>query len=152
MTETTGIDRGVVVADDLDEVAPECRPHPNDWIVRISQCGFGLAHPFDDEPTSSESRTLIDGQVVQFARLIDHGTAVLAVIPEMGWSVDRPMPPTAHLVCVQFDPETVSDSVSSLVADCNLDPGTYTIKYYDWPMERWAFDAVAGRFERLGEA
>jgi hypothetical protein len=77
------------------------------------------------------------------------GTATLTVRANGTWSVDREMPDDANCVRVEWDAESVSQTVADLVNDCSLhrDPDTHVIEYYEWSGDiPFVFEAATRRF------
>ncbi|MCW2315279.1 hypothetical protein SAMN06265338_1243 [Rhodoblastus acidophilus] len=149
---TGGTDAGVVPEVYVDEITPPPRPTPDDWIVRKDGGAMIDNDPnLDGDDETSEDLGLKHGLAVTFFRLYTYPDATLTFPREGDWRCDPPAPEGADYVMVEDEPETMSGSVSELVAnaDINAAPGNaYTLNFYSWVDEIWSYDAEAGKFTR----
>jgi hypothetical protein len=148
-----------IPTDYSDEIIYHTTDHPSEWLIpRGSGHVLGDEHgeePHDDVPL------LKDGDIISFDRRTQHGTGTLTVhhLPDededdSGWSrwtIDPPMPAAPsgadmHL-CLADDPEIYGVEPGE-VAD-ELDPGTYTVRFYAWVSVPFRYDAKAGELVRL---
>ncbi|MCW1839476.1 hypothetical protein [Prosthecomicrobium hirschii] len=150
-TMTMPRDRGVVPFLYCDESSVAPRATPDDWLVRDDEAGgwrLAPSDPDDDEPKAGP--LLVEGEIEIFARVLDYGRATLKIESATLWSVDRPQPPGAALVWVPGDPDTMADSVESLVeALAPGQPETIEIEYYSVTDSGWVFEAETGSFRAV---
>lgn len=134
-------------ADYIEDITPELRNHPTDWIVP-NPVGQACLADFDGDPGDP----LKDGEIVQFMEFTDHGRTTLTLTAE-GYSVSAPMPAGATH-CLEQDHEALSDSVEEVVASLRASgatPGDYELHYYEWSGEQpFRFDAVSRSFLPVG--
>ena len=137
-----------VPIDYLDEITPEGRDHPDQWIVSLDE-GCRLAHYEEDVA----GRALQNGEVVDFSWLERYGDAILEINPDRTWDVSFEMPQGATLCGIDGDIDTISDSVATSVESYfyGLEVGYHTIQYYDWPSSKWKFNAAKKAFFEVAE-
>mgnify|MGYP004538338873 CR=1 FL=1 len=96
----------------VDEITPEGRGGPAEWIVPHGE-GYALAPAEED----GNPIPLTEGEAIAFDWYEDHGTVVLLLHADGGHSLARPAPPEINAAMVVGDPETTCGSVTELVAE-----------------------------------
>lgn len=138
----------------LDEINPEGRDSPNDWVIRRGR-GFALDRPFRDAPERAWNRPLpfADQQVFAFSWVEDHGTGVL-VVNDSGWSCTPPMPAAATTVrLLEGYSTSIGGSIDEMLREEFGDDwpeGEHPVEFYTWHTRQFRFDAASGRFGDLG--
>ena len=138
-----GVVKGYVPLIYADETAPEPRSTPDAWLTMLENGWPAIAGELVDD---ENARPIEGGEVVHFLRLTDHGSAILTIEEDAGYTVTRDMPAGVQ-VCIDNDPETIAGSVEALVAEFDPEPGEYRLFYYEWSGEiPYRFDAAGKRF------
>lgn len=138
--------------DYADECCPDPLVSPTAWVVMRKDGSWELAaNDIADEPASVP---LVEGQIVQFMWTEDFGSADLWYESDGTFSVDpeEPRAPAGGHMCVAFDgdPESVSDSVASLVEslrDMGESVGADTIHFFAWSSDSVPFVFRNGEFK-----
>ena len=123
-----------------DEMIPELRASPDDWIVN----GGSVAGMWeDDEPTP-----VAEGEVVKFDWCEHLGRAKLVVSHDGTWTCDCPIPKAPygsefHVMAVG-DPAAMNVDMEDFITE--LDPGEYDIRFYAWSCNPVPHEFKAGRF------
>lgn len=130
-----------------DETSPPPRDTPDAWIVTLASGEPALDG--DDEQISA----LLDGDVVEFLAVTDHGRATLRIDAAGDWQVDPLMPAEATSVCALYgyQADTLSPDINGGVDALKEmgGSGEFTLSYYSWsePMKH-RFDASKLSFIR----
>lgn len=140
----------------LDEISPEPKPSPSDWIGTLDDGAPGLLGFYDERP----ERRINDGDRIDFYETRAMGSATLKIGDDGAWSVDREMPSAANLVDCP-DLESSFDSIGAMiesaedtaVAGCGgeFEAGSdYHIRYWYWS-ERlpFRFDGTTRSFVQV---
>lgn len=115
----------------LDEVVPESRPTPNDWLFRLDDGAYRCGARDD---ASCGSFAIVEGEIVCFCARDDHPDSVLAIRGIDDWSFD-PKPPVGAVLYLPWDylAEGPDDLVEQMKANGEFDPGsTETVRVYTW--------------------
>lgn len=136
-----------------DEIIYHTSGDPSEWLIPRGS-GHVLANEYGDEP-HDDAPPLADGAILDFDCVTDHGTGTLTVhhAPDddedeaawQRWTLDPPMPAAprgAQMHLCQEDEVENCGIDPGMIAD-NLDPGTYTVKFYAWGSRRFRYDATA---------
>ena len=126
--------------DYIDELTPDGRPSPQDWIIKPD----GIARldaPFPEEDGYepwNRTRYLSDGDAISFCRRTDYGEATLTVTHrdgEVTWTVSPIVVPNGCTFGLLYDPETNADSLDELVQGGGVSPleeGEHVIWMVHW--------------------
>lgn len=140
----------------VDEIMPEGRKSPDDWIVDHN--GAPALSMGEEEDNDGPPQPLQAGQIIQFSAMVELDMCVLRLDAQGGYTVERPMHPEATDCCIlhgwQF--ETMAESVDGCVQglrDGAAEPGDYVISYYTWKHQQaYQFDAAKRCFVKIGRA
>jgi hypothetical protein len=142
----TGITRKWTPADYCDEVSPQPRATPSDWIVPLPDGRYGMAKNEQDfgaedaDPaTPGCAYVLNDGDLVKFSWTEDHGTADFTVFDpavkpdaDQTWMCEREMPVVeggCSMVAALFDWDTMAFSMAEFATHFD-EVGTNTVAFW----------------------
>lgn len=145
--------------DYLDEMSPDRRASPNDWVKGRADGSYilvGWDEAMDDDPDDSDPRVLSDGDIVLFAWSRTHGMADITIAADGKWTAARPLPAPVEneqMMCAIFcDWETATTSVEEL-AQSYLENhpagGEEPLVYYSWSNKGVPFEFRAGEFHQI---
>ncbi len=142
-----GTSKGWIPSEYMDEVCPEPRPTPSDWLIADP---LKRLAPGDDGPEAAPGRLVRNGDVVKFDELVSYPN-VRAVWNGPGdWKLLSPYPAGATCFCLLGDPDTVGYSLDDFMRDNgemgSFEPGEeFEINAFDWSTHE--FVLREGRFE-----
>ena len=143
----------------FDEVVPEPKTTPSDWIGALDDGAPALLDFDGEEP----ERALHDGDRVDFYESRAMGSATLTIGDDGSWSVDREMPAGANLVSC-YDLEDSFDTIAAMIESAKesavegcggeFEPGAeYFIRYWYWSARTpFRFDAATRAFVKMEAA
>ncbi len=128
----------------LDEVSPPARDTPEAWLRRDPDGVWRI------DGDDCGAFCIVDGEIVAFMRLDEHGGATLTLTPT-GWNVSAPMPAEAKNVCALdgMQADTLSDSVHIVVErlrEIGADDDDFRLSYYSFVEIPLRFVAGDARF------
>lgn len=131
----------------LDEVIPSPQFHPNNFVFHSEKIGWHMRDPDEDgDPEEGDGwlTLLTPEQVVGFSANRVFGDFTLTVEPDGSFSTNRPIPQEANCFRIDYDIDTLADSLATMVKngtgfDGRLEAGTYDIDAYWWSNEEYLF-------------
>lgn len=134
----------------LDEVIPPPQTHPNAFLSHTEGLGWFIRD--EDEGECEWEMKVEPGDVVLFSAHENFGMFVLTVKADGSYETDRVVPEKASHFMIYGDIDTLSGSISDLIAGYGFDgqelePGSYDVWAYWWSNEdyRFRFEIVDGK-------
>lgn len=135
-------------ADYQDEMIPELRDSPDDWIA--PGCAALAAADEDCDPLP-----LTDGEIIKFDWCVGLGRGVITVIDSDTWTcdVDIPSAPDGSHLCIRvIGDDRIADGPADLAQQMIIDgdgPGSYEVTFYAWSRKSVPHEFKDGRFHIL---
>jgi hypothetical protein len=127
-----------------DEVCPEARATPQDWLVFLPGDVYGLEAAWSDDDGATV--VIAPGETVSFMWLVELGSDTLTINADGTWSTLRPQPDTppggSLSVWEMGDFETMMDSLSEFAYEqmsCDPKAREIDICYCAWSREETPF-------------
>lgn len=125
----------------LDEVVPAAQEDPSLFVFYNEKLGWHMRDP--DEPDAEEGDSWLTrlniGQVVRFSANRVYGDFTLNIATDGSYDVVGDIPADANCFRLFRDNDTINDSISSLIENCELGEGSHDIDAYWWSNEDYLF-------------
>lgn len=138
-------------ADYQDEMIPDLRDSPDDWIAP----GCAALAAADEE---CDPMPLTEGEVVKFDWCVSLGRNRITVTDSDTWTCDAdiPSPPEGGDLCIRvIGDDRIVDSADDLARQVIIDgdgPGSYEISIYAWSWKSVPYEFRDGHFHPLATA
>jgi len=144
-----------VPKDYVDEVTPEPKAHPSDWLIPMTGGRFALApNELETEEVQKKLRLLAEGERVSFEWVDEYGTIGFQIHEDMTWTFDPPPPRGAQHFYLMSDFDVFEgnpEDFALLMVGSEDCPGTHEVGCFTWCTAAVVYEFRGGTFTEIGE-